>query len=433
MNFCPRCGMPLNKPPVPPSNPPYGPGPSYPPYQYQPYPQPGIGGRDLVMGVGAYGALALLLVMVVNVAILIWGIGQVYPHMDHTIGLFIITPYIVEFARLSGPLFFLYYVVLAAVITASFLWMLAKSVEPLGQELMIRQPKKGHSPIYTIGTVFMAVMAFNIIFYLLIESSGANPTSPTTGAELWALLYNYAEASVWEEIVSRVLLIGVPLLLISLLLRPRNPETNPRKWYQYLLGGGFTIGRKEAIFLVFSAIMFGTAHVFSWDIFKILPSAVAGLALGYLFLKVGLYASILLHFAFDYLSIPLDLAPDSVSLTVLLGLLIIVWIVIGIPYLVLYASKGLGWLTGRRIWPDVPRAAPQPSYAYRPMYQYQQVPPTAPSQPMPAGGAPTTWAPAPPPRPRNPAAFGFVCRNCGNTEATYKDGELVCTKCGAKN
>ena len=47
------------------------------------------------------------------------GIGQVYPHMDKHIYLFIITPYIINFAELGGWPFFIYYILLVAAIGAS--------------------------------------------------------------------------------------------------------------------------------------------------------------------------------------------------------------------------------------------------------------------------------------------------------------------------
>lgn len=388
--------------------------------------------RDLIMGIGTYGAIALLVLMAANIIITIWGVDLVYPHMDGRIALFVITPFIVNLVVLSGGPFFIYYVLLMLAIVASFIWMLKQSLGPLGDEMRVRYPAKGHSPLYVIATIFMAVLSFNIIYYLFVQGSGVSPTSPSFATrELWQIIYGFAEASVWEEVVSRILLIGLPLLLVDALLRSNNPERKMRKLHQYVLGGGFTIGRKEAFFLVFSAIMFGMAHVFSWDLFKIFPAAVAGLAFGYLFLKIGVYASILLHFAFDFLSVPLEVFPESLPLTFVLGLTLIVWVVLGIPYLVLYASKGVGWLVGKRIWPDVPKATAQPYYGNYGGYQY--APPSAP--PAPYTGSPPpqqTMAPRPEPR-RDPTAFGFTCRNCGNREALYKDGQLTCTRCGTKN
>jgi hypothetical protein len=176
------------------------------------------------MGVGAYAAMALLVLMAVNVIITIWGVGLVYPHMDRSVGIYVITPFIVTLARLGGGLFFLYYVFLTVAIVGSFIWMLKKSFAPLSEEMLVKTPTRGHSPLYVIGTIFMAVLSFNIIFYLFVQSSGASPTTPSFDTqELWQIIYGFAEASVWEEVVSRILLIGLPLLLIDGLLRSKNP------------------------------------------------------------------------------------------------------------------------------------------------------------------------------------------------------------------
>jgi hypothetical protein len=394
------------------------------------------------MGVGTYAAIVLFVLLAVNVVIALWGIGLVYPHMDSEISLYVITPFIIELISFSGLPFFLYYLFLAAAITLSFIWAIGKSARPLADETRLRYPSSGHSPLYMIGTMFMAVLSFNIIYYFIIMGSGANPAVPTSdSAQLWELIYSFARASVWEEVVSRVLMIGIPLLIIGYAVSRPGAEGRGRKWYNYILGGGFKIGRVEAFFLAFSSAMFGLAHVFAWDPYKILPAAVAGLAFGYLFLKVGLYASIMLHFAFDFLSMPLALFP-GVTLDVVLGLAIIAWIVIGVPYMLLYASKGLGWFLGYKVWPEKPMASSKPSYAaaYGPYPSYYPPSPYQPSIPYHYPAAPTpSQAPAqaPPPanygRPPSPTAIGFTCRNCGNREAQYKDGMLTCTRCGYKN
>lgn len=403
-NFCSQCGRPLQ------AAPPYAP-----PKQ--------VSFRDLGRTMGAYSVLALLFILAINVVILIWGIGQVYPHLDKHVYLFIITPFILNFAELGGMEFFLYYVFLAAAITLSFIWMMRKSLFSFSEELLARSPEKGPSPVFVIGTLFMAVLAFNVIFYIIVEASGIAPSTPDfESRELWQSLYGFAHASVWEEVASRILLIGVPLLIIDGLLEFKYPQRKMRKARQYILGGGIPIGRIEAALLVVSSIMFGFAHVFAWDLYKIFPAAVAGLAFGYLFLKLGVYAAILLHFAFDFMSIPLELAPGNLALEYFIGLLTLLWIVVGTVFIVYYAAKGLGWLIGRRIWPDVPAkvnvAAVPTYYAYAgaapynhpPVYQSQQAPP--------------------PVMPRHPTAFGYRCHRCGNGEASYRDGRLVCTKCG---
>ncbi len=413
-NFCTRCGRPIAAPPP-----------------YQP-PKP-VTLRDIGRLMGAYSALPLLILLAVNVAIALWGIGLVYPHLDKHVYLFIVTPWLVNFAELGGWSFFAYYIFLAAAIAISFIWMLWKSARPAKNELMGR-PTKEHSPLFTIGTLFMAVLAFNVIFYALVASSGTSPTTPDFETpELWETLYGFANASVWEEVVTRILLIGIPLLLIDAVRRSKKPELQERKYRQYILGGGLEIGRVEAALLVFSSVMFGIAHVWSWDLWKIVPALAAGLAFGYLFLKLGVYASILLHFAFDFLSVPMEVWPGSFALEMVLGLLSLLWMVVGVAFLVYYLAKAFGWLTGKRIWPDVPLKTKSPSYApYHPQaaYGYQQGyrPGYPPAQPQ---GGPA-YQPLPmkqPAPPTDPAAFGYRCQHCGNTEAHYEDGRLICTKC----
>lgn len=412
-----------------------------PPYQ----PAKSVTIRDIGRLMGVYGTIPLIILMTLNVVIALWGIGLVYPHMDMKISLYVVTPWLVNFAELTGWGFLLYYIFLAAAIAASFVWMLRKSAQPLKDELTGRSVKE-HSPLFTIGTMFMAVLAFNVIFYALISSSGASPTSPDfESSELWGVIYGFANASVWEEVVTRILLLGVPLLLIDALRRSVSARARERKLRQYILGGGLEIGKVEAALLLFSSAMFGIAHVWNWDPWKIVPAFAAGLAFGYLFLKLGVYASIMLHFAFDFLSIPLQVWP-GLAQEMVLGLLSLLWMAVGVAFLVYYLAKAFGWMTGRRIWPDVPfrtkpvtYAAPPPAYwsqggyPARPPVQYQgqapaqyQYPPVQYPAPQPAQAPPVQYRQAP----ADPAAFGYRCQHCGNMEAHYDDGRLVCTKCG---
>ncbi len=417
-NFCSRCGAPLATPP---------------PYR----PAKPVTVRDIGRLMGAYSTIPLLILMAVNVIMTIWAIGLVYPHMDKNINLFVVTPWLVTFAELTGWGFLLYYIFLAAAIAASFVWMLRKSARPLKDELTSK-PVKEHSPLFTIGTMFMAVLAFNVIFYALVASSGTSPTSPDYySPDLWAIVYGFANASVWEEVVTRILLLGVPLLLIDALRRSVSVRARERKLHQYILGGGLEIGKVEAGLLLFSSAMFGIAHVWSWDLWKIVPAFAAGLAFGYLFLKLGIYASILLHFAFDFLSIPLLVWP-GLALEMGLGLLSLLWVAVGVAFLAYYLAKGFGWITGRRIWPDVPfRTKPVP-YAPPPYWNQGVYPPQPPQQgqpPVQHQYQPAQYPPVPAPvqhrqPPADPGAFGYRCQHCGNMEAHYKDGQLVCTKCG---
>ena len=70
--------------------------------------------------------------------------------------------------------------------------------------------------------------------------------------------------------------------------------------------------------------------------------------MGYLFVRYGLYASIMLHLAFNYLGLH-HLAFDSVSVLLLTSLLMIFWSVVGLPFLYTYGKAGLENILNREI------------------------------------------------------------------------------------
>jgi hypothetical protein len=422
--FCPYCGRGLNAQTAP-----LPPPPPYYPY-YPSYPQESVweslkrAGR----GITSISLLPLLVLLAVNVVILIWGSSLVFPETaSHGNTLFIILPLpnpIVDLVDLTGPAFAAYQVFLVVSITVCFVWMVYKSYKPFQEELAFKTPQEGHSPLYTIGTVFFAVLAFNAAYVIILSIFQVQMNTPDFGSkELWQLLHGLASASVWEELVSRVLLIGVPLLVIDSLMKRR------KKTRSYFLGGGFELGGKELVLIFASSGIFALGHIVYWDAWKILPSWVAGIAFGYLFLRLGLYASIMLHFTIDYLTIPMEVS-GSVLVTLLLGLVLLLWEVLGGIYLVVYVYKIANFLTGKDLKPR-PAPAPRPApSAYGPTY-----PPPGPgtgggpSGPGNGGGQPPG---VPPPIGTAPAGQGrgfFICSQCGNTQAIYKDGMLECTRC----
>jgi len=358
---------------------------------------------DIVRGVGTYCSLIVLVLLAINVLAAIWSIWLVVPETaDARTYLFIITPWIVNIAELSGASFATYHIIMVVLLVLSFVWLVRKSVPRFAEELLIKRMDRPHSPFYVMATLFFAALAFNMIYYSILGLFGINPVSPGLGGgELWELLYNLTRASVWEELITRVLLIGVPLLAIHLITGRRE------RWRSYLLGGGFKIGGIEAGLIAISSFIFATAHLFSWDVFKLPPTFIAGLALGYLFLRFGLYAAIMLHFTFDYLSVPLALW-DNLAVVLILGLVVLAWLIIGIPYLAGYSLAVLNFLTKKDIWPFREKERPRPQALQ------------APYRPRPYGE-------------REMAHFGFVCRYCGSTEARYRDGVFQCLRCGRIN
>jgi hypothetical protein len=403
--FCIRCGREL------PSNSTFCPycGASQSPLAYTyAAPAPPRSGfekfSDFVRGCGTVLTVLLLVLVSMNVAILIWGVSVVLPETaTHTMYLFLVIPFLVDFASLTGDGFAVYYLLIVAALIVSFIIMIAKSLPILRKEAAMQKVEK-HSPAYAIATLFCAVIGFNLLFNIIIALFGYNPVTPPA-EPLWVSLFSLANASVYEELITRVLYIGVPLMVIAL----ARPEGKP--WWRYLVGGGFDFGRKELFFLFFSSAMFSAGHIFNWDVFKLAPTFVAGLALGYLFLKYGLWASIMLHFFVDYLSIGIDATGNS-GIETFVFIVTIGAFIIGLAYMVHYALKGFSALTGK----DLSLEKPIPAGSAPAPGMQQPMPPYVP--PLPVQMQPT------------PGGFDVFCHNCGSREARYENGQLICAHCG---
>ena len=437
--FCPFCGKSMTPtgpaPPQYPYNPYYQYGYTYGYPNYAPYQQESdkMGLRAAIRGITSMIIFVLLLLVSFNLMVLVWGIGQVLPNvMGHGTYLFLITPWLVDILRVSDIGLSFYYLFLVAAIVASFVWMLKKSLHKFGHELTFQVHEEGHSPLYMISTLFFSVIAFNILFYVVVGLLGGSTNTPSEGADLWEILFSYAQASVWEELITRVLLLGVPLLLVAI---ATNQVKDPK---HYFLGGGFQFGRAELVLLLFSSAMFGFAHSFNWDLYKVFPAFLAGLAMGYLFLKFGLYAAIMFHFFTDYLSISLSVWPNNNGLELGLTLLILVFVAVGVVYFIHYSFKAVELFTGIELNRQKPAPASQAYYPptpyynpYGPGYYPPQYPPYYNQQNPQYPTSPPVQPPAQPPA--GPVqGFGFVCPHCGGKEARYVDGKFECLNCGRR-
>jgi hypothetical protein len=153
-----------------------------------------------------------------------------------------------------------------------------------------------------------------------------------------------AEASVWEEVLSRIFMLGIPLLIYHIYTRQRTGNN-----WRYIVGGGFSIDSAAFVLIVFQALIFALAHVSGWDFWKVLPTTISGIAFGYLFLKKGLWASIMLHFTFDYLGMTAQVLGEwgveaEGGMNVLYVFFALVGLVLMVHYAVIVLKEGPGEL-----------------------------------------------------------------------------------------
>ena len=309
--------------------------------------------RTGVTMLGAWAALPFLAVLALNLIALLLGSALVMPESGR-VSLFVITPFLVPFAHLDGLAASLWYSILAIAIVLSAWWTARLSRYKFRRELSHRWIVVEHSPAFLIATMWFALLAVNIAcFYLADLISGAS--SPDFEARpLWQSLASLAHASVWEELVTRVLLIGIPLLVLDAAAKKR------KDLRRYILGGDIEIGDREAALMLFSAAMFGLGHLWAWDAYKVIPAAVGGLIMGYLFLKVGLWASITFHFANNFMTMWAEFFPLDV-LTATFEVLTLAWAAVGVVFVVYYSAAGLSWLRSRQSENETPAGAYLPA------------------------------------------------------------------------
>jgi len=291
---------------------------------------------------GALSSLSLFVYLAIAVVVLLLMGPEILRHLYGTYDyLFVITPEIVPILRIDGAVLVGIFALEMVALTASFFYIFGRSVLPTVREMITGAPGK-HSAMLTIGGLFFLSYLVIFVSYLLVELGGITPNTPDFGSEpIWAQMYSSAEATVWEELIARVLLIGVPLLWIDLLFR-RKALLPPRK---YLLGGADRFGKVEVGLVIFSAAMFATGHIWNWDVFKVIPTVVGGLCFGYLFVKIGLHASIVFHVCFNFLSFPTMFASASQTFAVDL-MMMFVWLPAGVVFLVYYFLRAVKFLRG---------------------------------------------------------------------------------------
>lgn len=380
--------------------------------------------RVIIKTILAFGMISFVAQLVAGLAALIYGTTIVLPEIiHHSYTVFVIVPVLVAIFEISGEALAVYYLLIVSAIVASAVWVFLSSAKGYYKELTMKAESRKHSALFDLCGLMFGVLFLNVAVVFIIEIFWGMPESPTEGADLWELLFLLANASVWEELIVRVLMIGVPLLFIDLVRK--RPQA--RK-HRYLLGGGFALGPIEVILILASSALFGLGHLEGWGAWKVFPTAVAGVAFGYLFMRHGLASAIMLHFGFDYLSMPVAVFADESDLgvAVIQGVAMIAWVIVGAVFFGYYIIRMIEFVAKRTYFderPIVPTMFPYPyGYGYAPQAP-QWWPPQPTVQQMQQPAAPQESATA------DPRGY-FFCPVCGYTEARWHEGRFQCLRCG---
>ncbi len=271
-----------------------------------------------------------------------------YHYRDHLFISFPYPPYLFILPIvLSGGYLLGFFILIALAIILSNLYLFTSSTSEAFKEIKgargsLRAPMmESNNTIIMLAQLFLAVISFNIIYNQILAWGQVPVHIPDFSAlSNWALIYNFTSAAVYEEIISRILLIGIPLYIVHAIFRKlQKPKRN------YIFGGGFEINKLTILLILFSSITFGLAHAPGWDHWKVIPTSVSGFALGYLFLRKGIFAAILLHFTVNFLTIPLQMLNYPLGPSLLFSFMFLFWIAIGIIYMGYYLTRITGSLS----------------------------------------------------------------------------------------
>jgi hypothetical protein len=263
--------------------------------------------RRLARGATAAAAALTILVILGNTIALLVGapmaVSYAFSHPDASIPIFVVFPIPILLFYLYGPAAGLWHVFLVAVILGSVIDVARRHLKGAIDKIMrisdgFEAPALSEDNGYfTLARLFSAGI-FIVLFTVLISNAlGTEPSTPGFTQDPEELLMLLAHASVWEEFVTRILLLGFPLYVVHQYGRGRLEQ--PAR--AYFLGGKFTLDRPAVALLLFSSAVFAIAHIPGWDLWKVPDVLFGGIALGYLFLRYGLSHAITLHFMTDYL------------------------------------------------------------------------------------------------------------------------------------
>ncbi|MFQ5909374.1 MAG: lysostaphin resistance A-like protein [Thermoplasmata archaeon] len=356
--------------------------------------------------------LVFILLLVIISGYLVWGMSEVIPGImgqqcsSCDVSIYVLAPFPLLLFSFSEPLWFVsFYIALLVIIISSILLAILIDGKRLVSD-MVSSVRDGRLRLSTksswamIGQLFCTYLFFNLAYVLFLALFGVEVVSPSMDqSPLWFLMYELANASVYEEIVTRLVFLGAPMFLIAL-----GSGMRGKPLLKELLGGSGRMTSSTWALIIVSSSIFGIAHIFSWDVYKVVPAFFAGLVLGYVYVKKGIWSSILFHFIVDYyvLSFLVSSEVGHPGVTVFLVLALVVFAVAGFFFFVYYSVKvvkRLGSVFG------IPKPAPAAVRATGEGYAAQ------PEQGM-------------------AKQLGFQCHRCGFHEARYSDGKYECLRCG---
>ena len=291
-------------------------------------------------------ATALLagIVLAMEAGFLIAGFGSVWNWCDgHSMKVLGLVPHLVVLTTIDGTALKIAWLLIAAAVLGSLAVVAWRTWRSVRSDSEHASDAVARSDLYAVGAVFGATLVIDIALSLIMAAFGESITVPdgmATGTDPEALL-DFADAAVWEEVISRLVPMGIPMAVIAFASRRDRP------WRMLL--GGFGISRSVLVLIAISALMFGFAHSSGWGLTKVAPTFASGLLFGYLYAKVGIHASIAVHFLTDYMAVVAY--SEIMPAMLIMSLALLAFIVLGAICMALHLISAKGKLERLRTLP----------------------------------------------------------------------------------
>lgn len=210
--------------------------------------------------------------------------------------------------------------------------------------------------LYAMPLIACMLLTLIMLVHNIQEAHGI-PTGSIVIQNQFEALIDLAYSSIREEIAFRITPIGTFLIFYFVFKKSDKIPfgtfqkiklltltfLNPQK-AKSMVGMEEKISSIEWICIIFTSIVFGIAHFISgigWEIGKISSATLAGIVLGIVYVIYGAYASILIHWFFNYYLIVYEIAanlyPEPFSFLIyLINLMNIILGIIGWTSLALY-------------------------------------------------------------------------------------------------
>lgn len=275
----------------------------------------------------------IMIVLLLEIGIMLYGSAGTWDWLsDKSHPVYMLLPTLVTVGYLAGTGLQVSWMLLMVAIVASFAVMLYQSRSMLRPDPDGNTSDAERTPLYWVCLLFGPTIILNFVVILIQAMTGSVLEVPDDilNMGLEEVLYTMANAAVWEEVISRVLPIGVPMMILAICYGKKDFARN--------LLGGFGTSRVAWALIIVSSIVFGFAHMSGWGLEKVVPASIGGFAMGYLYVRFGVHASIMFHFLTDYMTaITMHFNPVIAS-----SLLLIIMVISLVCLVAVFQRIGIG-------------------------------------------------------------------------------------------